>query len=900
MQRIPLSVLIAPVVLAALFATALIGSDRIGFRDVSHFYTPLFEYVAQRQQETWIPLWNDLDHTGIPLAGETTTAVFYPIRIAVYQLPLTATSAIAWYIWIHLSIASISAWIVSRWHGTSRWAACFGSIVYSLSGAVFFLHNNLPFLVSAAWLPLALGPMLCSHPQQRDRRVAWSSVSLSMMILGGDPQAALHCVLILFGVCLIQKIRRASTTMRLREVLFAGFLTFLLACPQLAASMDWSLQSDRAGRRESLGEILQAPNLESPRKEAFAFSIPPWHLAELFSPKPFGELYPMNTRMSLRFSGEARMWVPTLYMGFFVGLSMLAMRTHLSRRKIDRWMLLAMMGLSASLGAYGVLWLIQWITGTLSNYDGSVGGVYWLLYWWIPGYDAFRYPAKWLPFFALGLTISTAKMLDRPSSVEKIRQLLTPAFLTCSLLTIAAWAIDLSHRIISSPSQTWIPKDPFWGPLQIGSAWQHTTNSLLHSSLAGASLLTLFWLHSKYKATHQRLQIGIIIILLIDLSISANHHLLRISKSEENAIIQAVSQTRQQNTSVDQIRNARWLRVRSGTGWPRSWQETSATERALEVEAGGRLNWFGRWHLKEHASVFNSATSIRSAAIASFWDATRALTQEKTAEQNAEFWRQIRMWLAMDGIIATKSEAMEVVTDIGRYQLPTVTLQTTDQNTELQSFNSHPRSTLQVSHQWRCIAPHTPTPTLMQKRLREMVPTDRDLDLQPRIPSRTINNDNRPWLLIDGSKPTNPKQDNSPTKPLANSEANRQTSTLVPSASGHTDWKCLFSNSENASFEVVSNRAVLVTRPIYQDGNWTAKYRPKDSRKWQDLTVGQVDFLKQGMVLPAGHHEIRFTYRPWWVTPSLVMTSIGCLLLLKISWQRGQHSGQQSGALDRN
>ena len=88
MQRIPASVLIAPVVIGAIFASVLTDQDRLAFRDVSHFYTPLYEYVSARQQQDWLPLWNDLDQTGIPIAGETSTALFYPIRYAIYSLPI--------------------------------------------------------------------------------------------------------------------------------------------------------------------------------------------------------------------------------------------------------------------------------------------------------------------------------------------------------------------------------------------------------------------------------------------------------------------------------------------------------------------------------------------------------------------------------------------------------------------------------------------------------------------------------------------------------------------------------------------------------------------------------------------------------------------------------------------
>ena len=46
MQLNRTSVLVAPGLLLLLFAPALIGEERLAFRDVSHFYTPLYDYVA--------------------------------------------------------------------------------------------------------------------------------------------------------------------------------------------------------------------------------------------------------------------------------------------------------------------------------------------------------------------------------------------------------------------------------------------------------------------------------------------------------------------------------------------------------------------------------------------------------------------------------------------------------------------------------------------------------------------------------------------------------------------------------------------------------------------------------------------------------------------------------------
>src|SRR6056297_1031613 len=103
-----LAVGITSLLILLMFGTTLVGLDRLAFRDVSHFYTPLYDYVAERGAQQWLPLWNPLDGTGMPLIGESTTAYFYPLRFVLFALPLSSDVAISWYVALHLMLAAIN------------------------------------------------------------------------------------------------------------------------------------------------------------------------------------------------------------------------------------------------------------------------------------------------------------------------------------------------------------------------------------------------------------------------------------------------------------------------------------------------------------------------------------------------------------------------------------------------------------------------------------------------------------------------------------------------------------------------------------------------------------------------------------------------------------------------
>ena len=175
-------VLAAPIAILILFGSALIGKDALAFRDVGHFYTPLYDYVAYRTSQSWLPLWNPLDATGMPLLGETTTAVLYPPRQWIFALPVSTDIAMSIYVVLHLILASCCATLAARWAGASRQAARIAGVIYPLSGSVLFLYTNPPFLVGASWLMLMAWPWMVVSVS------FWLSVAATLGVMSVAPR----------------------------------------------------------------------------------------------------------------------------------------------------------------------------------------------------------------------------------------------------------------------------------------------------------------------------------------------------------------------------------------------------------------------------------------------------------------------------------------------------------------------------------------------------------------------------------------------------------------------------------------------------------------------------------------------------------------------------------------
>lgn len=136
-----------------------------------------------------LPLWSPFSAGGRPLLGNGQSAVFFPINMLSYFLPL-ATS-FAWIALTKLLIAGFSTYLFLRRLGRSHSSACLAGCSFMFSGFLTVWLNH-PHTNVAIWLPLLflLADRLAS-PDGR-RAVAMLSVVVGIQFLGGHPETSLH------------------------------------------------------------------------------------------------------------------------------------------------------------------------------------------------------------------------------------------------------------------------------------------------------------------------------------------------------------------------------------------------------------------------------------------------------------------------------------------------------------------------------------------------------------------------------------------------------------------------------------------------------------------------------------------------------------------------------------
>lgn len=435
------------------FWPAIFGQRIFVFRDAAYWYIPTLKWTTNQIADGKLPLWNDFHGMGANWVGQGTTTVFYPgtwlLAIQWFEFENRYAAILA----CHVLLAGLLCFRCARSLGVGIYPAWFAAISYSLSGPVLVQHANWPFLISAAWFPLAIEGLwrTINHRQitwSASTSIATTSIALAMIVFGGEPQAVYLWILAAGLLIALRWFDNKSFAVRIRRAVGDGtqvasilILTALASLVQLwpmfqvAQNSTRVLHSHPANLYQALTDeipadstrwqhakqgLLDAAEPGSQQSQSLQFSQPPWQWLTLFSGNVLGTWRNVNARWDQHLSAADRVWNPTLYAGiatFLLTFSGL-MRSVLRRCKSEatpidkktnqlarRWLhtMFLFFGL-ASLGWYAIGWLIlefrnaTRLTGPAQPWGPQVGGLYWLLSWILPGFSQFRYPAKmWLP-----------------------------------------------------------------------------------------------------------------------------------------------------------------------------------------------------------------------------------------------------------------------------------------------------------------------------------------------------------------------------------------------------------------------------------------------------------------------------------------------------------------------
>lgn len=474
--------------LTFLFWPGLFGSEVPAFRDTYHFYYPQAVWLCERAAEgDYFPAWTSNEGLGSSVRGQASAALYYPLRILWATPGFTVAQRLSLYIVVHLLVAAAGMGLAAKQLGVKKQGAWLAAISFSLSCPIVFQHSNLIYLHSAAWLGFAVAAVL----QLLDRRTAWLRSCLlfvfasSMMILGGDFHTAVNTHILASLILAIYAVKFSGKPISTSKQ-FAGWLvTALLLIAAVTAiqwipTYRWSRHSDRISASQiegahqlpvSVANLNLIHSLPRTRHQIYDFSLSPWHAATLVWPTLGGHYQPGNGRIFSAIPAEGRMWLPSLYVGLIPCLLLLT-----SQRSVHRYLLLSALGFSflASLGNYSPVWLAREICEAF-NLNGiksylpsdQASSLYQLLTLLVPGYDSFRYPAKWTVWIAASISLLAGLALQKHEGIG-LRDVLGPRL---------RWALLGGSIAIGVAALLLVSNSPYLSLPDINDAWLGTLNN---------------------------------------------------------------------------------------------------------------------------------------------------------------------------------------------------------------------------------------------------------------------------------------------------------------------------------------------------------------------------------------------------------------------------------------
>ena len=367
-------------VVTAYYRQVFEGLTPAGY-DVQTYFFPLRSYVRTALLNGHIPLWTPEVFMGAPVLANPQAAVFYPLNLLL--LPFSPAAALATTVVLHVWIAAVGmALFVRRVLRLHLAAAAVAALAFALGGAVSAQTGHPNQLGAIAWIPFLFWavdrtvgrPDLASGPRPgRLAPVVGLAAVVALQVTAGHPQQVYIALLTGAGYAIFRLARLyVGGTEGWRSAMWgvgrlvAGLaLGAGLSAIQLLPTLFLSAQSIRAGGL--------------PLYEAGSFSLRPGDLGPALLPA-FTDA--PRSQEFLAFVGFTGLWLAGL------GLT--------SRRQ--RALVLALAG-AALLG--------------LLLAAGPELPFFRIAHRWLPGFDLFRVPARWLLVVNLALALLAGIGVDR-------------------------------------------------------------------------------------------------------------------------------------------------------------------------------------------------------------------------------------------------------------------------------------------------------------------------------------------------------------------------------------------------------------------------------------------------------------------------------------------------------
>lgn len=368
--------------------------------------------------------------------------------------------------------------------------------------------------------------------------------------------------------------------------------------------------------------IFGNPTAGTHHANIYRYSFAPWHILECVWPHVSGRMFPTNQRWMRSIPAEGLDWTPTIYLGLIPVL--LAAKTWSLRSTDPQIRRLSWLSLLALLGAFGI-YAPGWIARELLPRSGSsevgnaVGGIYWMMVTFLPGYAYFRYPAKLLVPFAFSLSLLAGYGMQRSEShASAISRWLGRILIVSIALAILLFAFHTRFA-------TWVtansPPDDWLGPVDGARVARDLQGSFLHAAITAFLAMGLLRLRCSTEV-RSWLLLGLTTVELTIVSAS----LVATAPADPLTQTPALASLVSAQTSESDARNpfTGMFRLYRSTDWlPKAWLNEASPDRLERSFSWDHETLFPRHPLRWHLSYLSGTSSLVPADLKLVLDAGR-------------------------------------------------------------------------------------------------------------------------------------------------------------------------------------------------------------------------------------------------------------------------------------
>jgi hypothetical protein len=474
--------------------------------DAFTYFMPYWAHRIAELQAGQLPLWNPYLFLGVPFLANPQAAVLYPPHWLLSVKPLAPSQALIWSALLHLWLAGGLMYGFSRRSvGLSRPAAWLAGVLFALGGFTLGKIENINQLNTLAWLPGLLWSLDAARRAEGWRaRLRWAallSALIALQLLAGHTQTAFVnlfglSVYALVGGSANRQISKSANQQVSKAANPIHHSSFIIH----HSVMLWPLLAILPALALAAAQLLPTLELNSlglrtgglPFRLAVSFSLRPQLLAQTLLP-------PLGGGLAEAFGSEGYAEF-TGYIGV-VGLILAGVGVvSLLRRK----------RVSGPAAGSGNVWAARIGLAVLAAVGlflalGAYNPLYYLLWRFVPGFDLFRAPARWLALYAVGMAGLAGAGLDLWRA-------------TCQLapqrVLSAGQVVGGRGRRLSAGVRGWMILPLF--ALLLGCAFQQLPGARTLGGWAAAALLAvvLLWLGRRWP---RPAQVGLIALALAEL-----------------------------------------------------------------------------------------------------------------------------------------------------------------------------------------------------------------------------------------------------------------------------------------------------------------------------------------------------------------------------------------------